>query len=111
MEDQTLNTDATIRFFKKLELSYPYKDKVYLFCDNARYYRNKTVQAFLKNSKIDMQFLPPYSPNLNPIERLWKLMNEQVINNTYYPQFSDFKNRILRFLNTLANPFNKYSNI
>ncbi len=106
MEDQMLNTDSTMRFLKKLELSYPHKDKVYLFCDNARYYRNKTVQAFLKDSKIDMQFLPPYSPNFNPIERLWKLMNEQVINNTYYPQFSDFKNRILGFLNTFANPLN-----
>ncbi len=58
-----------------------------------------------------MQFLPPYSPNLNPIERLWKLMNEQILNNRYYEKFGDFKDRILGFLKKLANPLNSYSDL
>ncbi|WP_174224054.1 transposase, partial [Candidatus Fukatsuia symbiotica] len=39
----------------------------------------------------------PYSPNLNPIERLWKVMNEQTRNNRYYPSKQSFKNDILNF--------------
>jgi len=33
---------------------------------------------------IKLHFLPPYSPNLNPIERLWKVMNEKVRNNRFF---------------------------
>lgn len=88
-------------------MTYPEKEKIHIFCDNARYYRNKKVQAFLEESKISMHFLPPYSPNLNPIERLWKLMNEEVINNKYYEKFSEFKENILRFLKSLAAPPNR----
>jgi len=55
--------------------------KIHIFCDNARYYRNKSVQAYIENSKVKLHFLPPYSPNLNPIERLWKWMKERVMYN------------------------------
>ncbi|MDB2614009.1 IS630 family transposase [Chlamydiales bacterium] len=103
-EDQTLDADSTIRFLDKIELAYPEKEKVHIFCDNARYYRNKKVQAYLEESKISMHFLPPYSPNLNPIERLWKLLNEEVINNKYYEKFSGFKENVLGFLKNLNDP-------
>lgn len=103
-EDDTLEADSTIRFLKLIEKSYPDKKKVYVFCDNTRYYRNKKVQAYLEGSKVCMKFLSPYSPNLNPIERLWKLMNEQVINNQYYKEFSSFKNSVLEFLEKLYKP-------
>ena len=51
-----------------------------------------------------MEFLPPYSPNLNPIERLWKLMNEHVINNKYYKKFCEFKCQVLGFFEALLDP-------
>lgn len=69
-EDTTLNADSTIRFFQKVEAAYPTKTKIHIFCDNASYYRNKAVTKYLAASKIALHFLPPYSPNLNPIERL-----------------------------------------
>ena len=49
-----------------------------------------------------MHFLPPYSPNLNPIERLWKWMKERVVYNTYYELFEDFRGAILGFFAVLA---------
>ncbi|NOT80309.1 MAG: hypothetical protein HOP07_15040 [Bacteriovoracaceae bacterium] len=36
-------------------------------------------------------FLPAYSPNLNPIERLWKFFKKKVLYNQYYEKFKDFK--------------------
>jgi transposase len=101
-EDPTLNAEATIRFFQKLETSQPDKVKIHVFCDNARYYRNKDVKAFLETSRIKLHFLPPYSPNLNPIERLWKWMKETVVYNTYYEEFDDFREAILGFFKALS---------
>ena len=75
-----------------------------MFCDNAKYYRNKHVQAYLEISKIKMHFLPPYSLNLNPIERLWKFMNEKVLYNKYYEQFVDFKGAVFGFFEQLRAP-------
>jgi transposase len=103
-EDETLNADSTIAFLRKLEAAYPEAGKVHVFCDNAKYYKNKEVTAYLVGSKINMHFLPPYSPNLNPIERLWKLMNEEVLYNKYYESFKDFKEAVLGFLENLLDP-------
>lgn len=100
-EDKMLNAEATISFFRKIEEAYPEKNGVHVFCDNARYYRNKAVTEYLKTSKIRLHFLPPYSPNLNPIERLWKWMKERVIYNTYYAEFEDFKLAVFGFFRTL----------
>lgn len=101
-EDKMLNAEATISFFRKIEASYPGKKRVHIFCDNAGYYRNKAVTEYLQASKITLHFLPPYSPNLNPIERLWKWMKERVIYNTYYLEFEDFRLAVFGFFATLS---------
>jgi transposase len=51
---------------------------------------------------MPLHFLPPYSPNLNPIERLWKWMKERVIYNTYYEDFEDFKSAVFGFFALLS---------
>ena len=89
--DEQLNAAATIDFLKLIEGAYLEAVRVHVFCDNAKYYRNKLVQDYLGSSKIKMHFLPPYSPNLNPIERLWKFMNEKVLYNKYYGKFVGFE--------------------
>lgn len=104
LQDESLNATATIDFLKMIETSYPTAETVHVFCDNAKYYRNKYVQEYLDTSKIKMHFLPPYSPNLNPIERLWKFMNERVLYNKYYEKFADFKEAVLGFFERLREP-------
>jgi len=101
-EDRTLNGESVISFFQKVEKAYPDKNKIHMFCDNASYYKNCRIQEYLRNSKIILHFLPPYSPNLNPIERLWKWMKERVIYNTYYPGFEEFKAAVLGFFSVLS---------
>ena len=101
-EDKMLNAETTISFFRKIESAYPEKKRVHIFCDNAGYYKNKAVMECLQTSKIKLHFLPPYSPNLNPIERLWKWMKERVIYNTYYREFEDFKLAVFGFFATIS---------
>lgn len=103
-QDLTLNAQSVITFLKKIEDAYPESLTVHVFCDNAKYYKNKEVTAYLKGSKVKMHFLPPYSPNLNPIERLWKFMNEEVLYNKYYEKYQDFKDVVLGFFAKLADP-------
>lgn len=48
------------------------RDLFDIICDNGRSNKNKGINAYLQTSKIEIHYLPPYSPNLNPIERLWE---------------------------------------
>ena len=61
------------------------------------------MTKYLTTSKIQLHFLPPYSPNLNPIERLWKWMKECVIYNSYYEGFNEFKGAIFGFFEILSS--------
>jgi DDE superfamily endonuclease len=55
------------------------------------------INEFLITSKIKIHYLPPYSPNLNPIERLWKVMREKKTYNKCYVKFIDFSESIRTF--------------
>jgi transposase len=94
-EYKTIDADAIIDFFKELENN-P-SEKIYVVLDNARAHRNKKLEAYLENSKISLVYLPPYSPNLNPIERLWKIMRQTVCYNRYYSSCSDFFESVRSF--------------
>lgn len=45
--------------------------------------------------------LPTYSPNLNLIERLWKLVKEKLVNNRYYEKYKTFRAKVFQILNHL----------
>jgi transposase len=65
-----------------------------LFLDNARYQRCALVMETAARLQIELCFLPPYSPNLNLIERLWKFVKKQCLYSTYYAEFAPFKSAI-----------------
>ena len=87
----SINAQSTISLLKKVELRHPEAEVIYTICDNARYYRSKKVKEYLGKSKIELVFLPPYSPNLNLIERLWKYFRKIVLYNEYYETFDEFR--------------------
>ena len=100
-EDESINAISTIELLKQVEAAYPLAVIIYVICDNARYYRSKLVGQFLENSKIQLVFLPSYSPNLNLIERLWKFMKKKVLYNKYYEKFNTFKEVTLEFFENI----------
>jgi transposase len=100
-EDERINAQSTIALLEQVEAAYPLAAIVYVICDNARYYRSKLVGQFLETSKIQLVFLPSYSPNLNLIERLWKFMKKQVLYNKYYEKFDVFKQTTLDFFENI----------
>jgi transposase len=65
--------------------------------DNAPYQRCYLVQSAARLMGIELLFLPPYSPNLNLIERLWKLVKKKVLTTREYATFADFCDAIETF--------------
>ena len=59
--------------------------------DNARYQRNKAVQARAAGLGIELLYLPSYSPNLNLIERLWRFLKRETLYGRYYATFAEFR--------------------
>ena len=70
-----------------------------LVLDNARYQKCALVIDLAKSLDIELLHLPPYSPNLNIIERLWKFMKKKCLYSKYYKDFFSFKSAITTFLN------------
>ena len=66
-----------------------------IILDNARYQRCALVQEVAASLGIELLFLPPYSPNLNPIERLWKFVKKRCLYGKYYADSAAFQQAIL----------------
>ena len=65
--------------------------KILLILDNGRYHHARLVTPWLRlhKNQIELLFLPPYSPDLNPIERLWKLTRRLCTHNQYFEILDD----------------------
>lgn len=96
-EYETINSENIVSFFRKLRGKHPLNHKLHIILDGAGYHRSDLVKGAAFTLNIELHYLPPYSPNLNPIERLWKVMNEESRNNVYFKSKLDFKEAIGQF--------------
>lgn len=92
-----INARTICEFFIAIRQTYPVRQKVHLILDGAPYHRASLVQDWAVVMNIELHYLPPYSPNLNPIERLWKVMNEHARNNRYFATAKAFRAAINGF--------------
>jgi len=97
----TINAQSTISLLKEIELKHTEAETIYIICDNARYYRSQKVTEYLETSKVELKFLPPYSPNLNLIERLWKYFHKIVLYNKYYETYHEFQKTCKSFFKNI----------
>ena len=66
---------------------------VHLILDNARYQKCSAVMDLAETLKIELDYIPPYSPNLNLIERVWKFVKGE-LRSKYYGDFTNFREKI-----------------
>jgi transposase len=92
-----VNADSICKLLRAIKAKNPDDKRITLIMDNAAYNRSGKVKILAKKLKIDLFYLPPYSPNLNPIERLWKFMKKKVLYNRYYEHLSDFEKSCMKF--------------
>jgi transposase len=101
-ECKSVNAQSTKALYQKIIDANPNKKNIYIISDNAKYYRNKELMTWIENTPIKPLFLPPYSPNLNLIERLWKFMRKKIINTKFYRTKEEFRQAILKFFKNIS---------
>jgi transposase len=78
-------------------------EKLVIILDNARIHHAKLLKPFLEENAdvLELKFLPPYSPNLNLIEGLWKWMKSSVINNVFFKDVEEIRKAVMGFIKKL----------
>lgn len=93
----------TLTFREFLMSTSPVKSGAHLILDNARYHHASLLKELLdQNTNIMLEFLPPYSPDLNPIESVWKLIRKSGTHNRYFPDMGEL-------IFSLSEQFNRYA--
>lgn len=87
--------------------------KILLILDNARYHHAKILQPWLEKNKrkIELFFLPPYSPELNPIERVWRKTRYSETHNRFFPTLESLLYHITEGLNRWSLPNNELKSL
>lgn len=94
---ETIDSKAMDTHFLKVREKYQKAPKIHLILDRGPYNTSQETRDAAKKHGIVLHYLPPYSPNLNPIERLWKVMNEHARNNRFFRSPQEFRESILHF--------------
>jgi transposase len=91
--DATINAKAVCKLLKMIYVEYTGKP-ITIVLDNARYQHCELVKRYAKLLKIELLFLPAYSPNLNLIERFWKYTKKKILYSIFHENYQIFKQRI-----------------
>ena len=88
-----------LQVLKNVLVRYP-TGKIVMILDNAKIHHAKLLNDFLEQNRDRLQlvFLPPYSPNLNKIEELWRWLKDAVINNVFFHNREDIQRAVEKFL-------------
>lgn len=92
-----VNAETIVAFFDQIKTAYPNAPKIHIILDQSGYHRSQLVRDAALEKNIELHYLPPYSPNLNSIERLWKVMNEEERDNVFFPSAKMFRDAINKF--------------
>lgn len=92
--DSYSNAHSVCSLLEKLRILDP-EIPLVLILDNARYPQGKPVWHTAHLLEIELLYLPPYSPNLNLIERLWKFVKKKSLYSIYHADFDRFKQAIM----------------
>lgn len=93
------NGKMSIEFLKKLAEIY-LGQHILLLWDNASWHKSKLIKSFLKTTdQFTLMNFPPYTPELNPQEQIWKALRQNVTHNRFEKDFDVLIKDCLRYLN------------
>jgi transposase len=101
-EDELYTAETFLGFLKKVAAAYP-TGKIVMVLDNARIHHAKLLASFLEemSERLELVFLPPYSPQFNIVEGLWKWLKSDVINNVFYHTVGEIRKNVKQFMNEI----------
>ena len=95
-----VQNSLTFRHFLRTFIKTLSRKKKYVFIlDNAGFHKTQTVRNLLGeySSFISVEYLPPYSPELNPIETNWKVTKNNVTKSQYFPTIDEMQDALENF--------------
>ena len=102
----TFEAQSFLAFLKGLLRRRARAKKMIVLTDNAAYHHAAVLEGWLREQRdvLELLFLPPYSPELNPIERVWKLLRRLCTHNEYFPELELLENALTRQLRQWWRP-------
>lgn len=100
MQADWINSDSFIAFLKRLKKRYKRK-KIVLILDNAKWHKSKKVWSYLCKKNVYLLFLPPYCPDMNPTEKVWKRYRKDVTHNYFHETLKNLIYNSSKFLKSL----------
>lgn len=111
MEVERQNGETTVKFLKKLARIYKGK-QIFLIWDGASWHKCKEIREFLKTTKqFELFNFPPYSPEFNPQEHVWKNLRQNVTHNRMEKDFPILVKDCLKYLKKTDFSSIKFENI
>jgi len=106
------NATTFKKHLKKVVKSFKGK-KIILILDNVRYHHAKRLKPFLSQhaNHLELMFLPPYCPDLNPIERVWWFMRKKITHNRYLEALEERKAKFWMMFSHFLHPNDQLKNI
>lgn len=98
---EKVNGESMVIFLETIRWKSTNTGTIHLILDGAGYHKAQILKDKARELDIKLYYLPPYSPNLNPIERLWKVMNEKVRNNHCFHSAKEFRQKINHFFDNI----------
>jgi transposase len=104
--EENFDADTFKRFLKTILSQAKTKKKILLVLDNAKYHHAKMLRDYLESIKdrLELFFLPAYSPEINAIEMLWKKTRRGVTHNRYFNTLKEMANELFYFWNRFCKP-------
>ncbi|WP_353271235.1 IS630 family transposase [Wolbachia endosymbiont (group A) of Alloplasta piceator] len=94
-----VNTDCMNIFLEQIS-QYLETREAFLVMDCASWHRSKNLKV---PKNIDIIYLPPYSPELNPVERLWLYIKQNILRNKIYDTIALLEGALCKFITSLAS--------
>ena len=101
-EEKQYTAEEFLTFLRKVRAVYP-TGKIVMILDNARIHHAKLLEPFLKEmeGRLEFIYLPPYSPQLNVVEGLWKWLKSDVVNNVFYHKVEEIRKNVQAFMENI----------
>jgi len=104
--EEIFDADSFKRFLKTILKQAKTKKKILLVLDNAKYHHAKKLKEYIDSVKdrLELFYLPAYSPEINAIEMLWKKTRRGVTHNRYFSTLKEMANDLFYFWSRFSKP-------
>ncbi len=113
------NFETVINSFREFIKDYPSEKRMHMILDNAPWHKKavrlvqtETLPEYQDiRDRLTFLFLPPYSPDLNPIEQCWRITRREMTHNTYYQNIDSLTDALDGYFSQYRDPNEKFASL